>query len=523
MILKQSQTTVHIPFLMVQSSDHVTGLTGASPTVTLSKNCAAFGAASGAVTEISSGWYKLAANATDMNTLGALLLHATATNADPLDDRHEVVAFDPLDAVRLGLTALPNVASGSAGAIPTTGTGANQISVASGLVDITQTAADKVWSSTTRTLSAFSTALAVSVWDVLASAVATASSIGLQLKTNIDATISSRLATAGYTAPLSAGATENAVWDAARASHVTAGSLGQGAASVQGNVTGSVGSVTGAVGSIGTAGISAGSFAAGAINAAAIAADAIGASELAADAVNEIADQVWDEVLSGHLTAGTTGAALNGAGAAGDPWSSTLPGAYGSGTAGKIIGDNINATISSRSSHTAADVWTSATRTLTSLGTLVADIWSYATRTLTTAIAAVTPPPVITGATVTITRGDTMVLPFTGLGDISGRSKLWLTVKASTEDADSAAIIQIEEGAGLIRLNGAAGTATDGTTTIINQVTGAVTFTLKPASTALLALSAGLIYDVQVLKSGVVTTLTQGNFVVIRDATRAVS
>lgn len=63
---------------------------------------------------------------------------------------------------------------------------------------------------------------------------------------------------------------------------------------------------------------------------------------------NAIADQVWDEVLAGHLTAGSTGAALNAAGAAGDPWSTSIPGAYGAGTAGKILGDNIDATISSR-------------------------------------------------------------------------------------------------------------------------------------------------------------------------------
>jgi hypothetical protein len=39
---------------------------------------------------------------------------------------------------------------------------------------------------------------------------------------------------------------------------------------------------------------------------------------------------------------------LDGASSAGDPWTTSLPGAYGAGTAGKIIGDNINATISSR-------------------------------------------------------------------------------------------------------------------------------------------------------------------------------
>lgn len=95
-----------------------------------------------------------------------------------------------------------------------------------------------------------------------------------------------------------------------------------------------------------------------------------------------VADAVWDEALSGHATAGSTGEALSNAGSAGDPWATSLPGAYGAGTAGKIIGDNINATVSSRSSHSAADVWAAGTRTLTSFGTLIADIWAYATRTL---------------------------------------------------------------------------------------------------------------------------------------------
>src|SRR3990172_11313815 len=54
---------------------------------------------------------------------------------------------------------------------------------------------------------------------------------------------------------------------------------------------------------------------------------------------------VWDETLADHLDAGSTGNALNAAGAAGDPWSTALPGAYGAGTAGKIVGDNINAPI----------------------------------------------------------------------------------------------------------------------------------------------------------------------------------
>lgn len=59
----------------------------------------------------------------------------------------------------------------------------------------------------------------------------------------------------------------------------------------------------------------------------------------------DISDRVWDEVLLDHDTVGTTGKALAGAGAAGDPWGTPIPGAYGDGTAGKIIGTNLNAKV----------------------------------------------------------------------------------------------------------------------------------------------------------------------------------
>lgn len=68
-----------------------------------------------------------------------------------------------------------------------------------------------------------------------------------------------------------------------------------------------------------------------------------------------IADAVWDEAIAGHLSGGSTGAALNGASSAGDPWTTTLPGAYSSGTAGFILGTNLNATVSSRASQTSLD------------------------------------------------------------------------------------------------------------------------------------------------------------------------
>jgi hypothetical protein len=67
-----------------------------------------------------------------------------------------------------------------------------------------------------------------------------------------------------------------------------------------------------------------------------------------------VADAVWDEVLSGHLTGGSTGNALNAAGSAGDPWSTSLPGAYSAGSAGHIIGNRIDAAITSRLAPTVA-------------------------------------------------------------------------------------------------------------------------------------------------------------------------
>jgi hypothetical protein len=44
---------------------------------------------------------------------------------------------------------------------------------------------------------------------------------------------------------------------------------------------------------------------------------------------------------------------------------------------------NLDAAVSTRSSHTAPDVWAATTRTLSSFGTLAADVWANSTRTLT--------------------------------------------------------------------------------------------------------------------------------------------
>ena len=59
----------------------------------------------------------------------------------------------------------------------------------------------------------------------------------------------------------------------------------------------------------------------------------------------DVADAVWNETLADHLGAGSTGNALNAAGSAGDPWATALPGSYGAGTAGLLLGTTIPAAI----------------------------------------------------------------------------------------------------------------------------------------------------------------------------------
>lgn len=57
------------------------------------------------------------------------------------------------------------------------------------------------------------------------------------------------------------------------------------------------------------------------------------------ETVQQIVDGVWNALTINYNNPGTTGEALNAAGTAGDPWLTPLPGAYGVGTAGYIIGN----------------------------------------------------------------------------------------------------------------------------------------------------------------------------------------
>lgn len=221
--------------------------------------------------------------------------------------------------------------------------------------------------------------------------------------------------------------------------------------------------------------VSVGAVATDAITATAIAADAIGSSELAATAVNEIADQVWDELLAGHVIAGSSGATLTTAGAGG--------------------------------------------------GAIPASLWSYASRTLTQAAASVA--ATVAGSSITIQRGDTLSASLTNIGSLSGYVSLDFVVKQDTGQADTEALIWIRKNAsglsdGLLYLNGAAAaTATNGSITIDDEPTGDVIIALAAAETDDLE-EGTYVYDIQMISASGVLTKTSGTCIVSADVARAV-
>ena len=225
MLIKQSTSTKAIPFYLVSSTDHIAPKTGLAPTVTISKNGAAFGSPAGAVTEIGSGWYKIAANATDSNTVGSLLVHATGTGADPFDVEHEVVeatlakgtditGFNDISAanIQTELTtygALKPTAAGRTLDVSTGGeAGLDWANIGAPTTTQNLSATTISTSQTVATVtngvsltSGERTTLAGVIWNILTSTLTTVGSIGKLLVDNVNATISSRSTYAGTDTP----------------------------------------------------------------------------------------------------------------------------------------------------------------------------------------------------------------------------------------------------------------------------------------------------------------------------------
>lgn len=152
--------------------------------------------------------------------------------------------------------------------------------------------------------------------------------------------------------------------------------------------------------------------------------------------------------------------------------------------------------------------------------------WNYigpGGRTLSQSMIAIL-SSMIAGSAITITRGDTISITITGLGNLEDRTGLWFTVKANpSKETDLQARIQMTEIDGLVRLNGKAATdPTDGGVVVDDEANGDITVTLTAEASAALASAASWHWDVQVAQPGPgVWTPRTGAFVVTADVTRA--
>jgi hypothetical protein len=107
---KQSTATYPVLFFMADSTDHITGKTGLSPTVTIAKNGGTFAApATTTVTAVGNGWYAWTGAAGDWNTVGEMAIHAAASGADPADLKYTVIPSDPFSATDLGLSSIATI------------------------------------------------------------------------------------------------------------------------------------------------------------------------------------------------------------------------------------------------------------------------------------------------------------------------------------------------------------------------------------------------------------------------------
>lgn len=308
-LFQQSEATAaqrRLFFHAVDATDGLTAETGLTGAGRLSKNGAATAATTANITEVDStnmpGRYYIEFTAAELDTVGVIEFRFKAAACAEVVARGQVVPWDPYDAVRAGLTALPNAAAEAAGGLFTRGAGAGQINqnangqvdtrtvamaadvvtaaaIANGAIDAATFAAGAIDAAAIANGAIDAATFAAGAID--AAAIATDAIGALEFsQAAADKVWASAARTLTASLDPSAATIAAAVWDEARAGHVTAGSFGEGVASVQGNVTGSVASVTAAV-TVGT-----------------INANVVNASALATDAANEIAETLLKYDLS---------------------------------------------------------------------------------------------------------------------------------------------------------------------------------------------------------------------------------
>ena len=327
--IKLSESTAarrRIPILLVDATDGYTPETGiTTPTIKVSKNGGTQATGTGTFTEIGTGQYYYEFASGEVDTLGWVTFNLQKAGCRDYNAIIQVMAYDAMDAVRLGLTALPNANAASAGGLLTSGTGSHQINASAGVVDANAiqisgdaTAADNLESAADGTgynLGGGSI-VAASVTGAVGSVTGAVGSVTGNVGGNVAGSVNSvttgvTVATnndkTGYslaTAPPTSADIADAVWDEPMSGHTTADTYGgriprSQNSNVEVQITGSRHIAADVH-----------EFQPDVINAAAIAAGAIDASALATDAVTEIAQGVLSEATStntGVYAAGDVG------------------------------------------------------------------------------------------------------------------------------------------------------------------------------------------------------------------------
>lgn len=171
--VKLSEATAarrRIPVLLVDITDGFTPEVGVvTPTINISKNGATVATGAGTWTEIGNGQYYYEFTTGEVDTLGWVSVNIEkATVSRDYNAVVQIMAYDALDSVRLGLTALPNAAAGANGGLPT-GNASGQVSVAT-------LAANSITNSVIDATAA--TEIAGAVWDEPYASHTTAGSFG---------------------------------------------------------------------------------------------------------------------------------------------------------------------------------------------------------------------------------------------------------------------------------------------------------------------------------------------------------
>lgn len=276
--IKQS-TAITVPFFAHDANgDAVTGLIDGGFTKRFSKNGAAFAAMTVTITEMENGWYSIPLSTAHSDTLGLLTILFTHASAKQINLQFRVHARLPDNL------AFPTVSGRSVDTLATGEVGLDLGNVAGvlgnanvGWVD----ASDRIdlgeW------LGVAPLALVSQRPQVEVDAYDSAVDFNATQKASINTEADTAATDYGALKPTTAGRTLDIL------------ATGEAAADVKLWLTAAVNALAG-----------------GRVDSrpSLMGADTVNASALATDAVNEIVDQVWDELLSGHTTAGSFGERL---------------------------------------------------------------------------------------------------------------------------------------------------------------------------------------------------------------------